>query len=144
MRALILLAAVAIAGCSQPRQLYVGDAFVRLPAVAGRPAAAYFTLHGGQTDATLINVTTDVAIRSELHETKDAAGQMTMARLASVPVPAKRDVAFAPGGRHVMLFDVNPTVKRGGTMTLTFTFADGLRIEQDAGVIAAGDPAPKF
>ena len=139
-----LAAVAALAGCSQPRELYVSDAWVRLPAVAGRPAAAYFTLHGGATDATLITVSTDVAIKTEMHETKNEGGAMTMAPLASVAVPARGKVAFAPGGRHVMLFDLNPSVKRGGAMTLTFSFASGLRIQQDATVIAAGDPAPKF
>ena len=143
MRAFTLLAAVALVGCGQPRQLSVTDAWVRLPAAAGRPAAAYFTLHGGPTDATLINVTSDVAIRSEMHETRDAGGRTTMAPLASVAVPAKADVPFAPGGRHVMLFDINPSVKPGAAMTLTFTFANAVRIQQDASVIAAGDPAPK-
>ena len=42
-----------------------------------------------------------------------------------------------------VLFDVNPGIKPGSTMNFTFTFADGERILQTAGVIAAGDPAPK-
>lgn len=138
-----VFAAAVLAGCSQPKELSVTDAWVRLPAVAGRPAAAYFTLHGGAADATLIAVSTDVAIRAELHETRSESGQTTMAALPAVPVPARGTVAFAPGGRHVMLFDLNPAVKRGGTMTLTFTFASGLRIQQDTAVVAAGDPAPK-
>jgi periplasmic copper chaperone A len=138
-----VFAVLAIAGCSQPRELYVSDAWVRLPAVPGRPAAAYFTLHGGATDATLIGVSTDVAIKTELHETKDANGAMTMAPLPSLAVPARSAIAFAPGGRHVMLFDLNPAVKKGGALTLTFSFSNGLRIQQDASVIAAGDPAPK-
>ena len=58
-------------------------------------------------------------------------------------MPARGKVSFAPGGKHAMLFDVNPGIKPGGTITFIFTFADGLRIQQDAGVIAAGDPAPK-
>ena len=143
MRALTLLAALLLAGCGQSRQLSVTNAWVRLAAAPGRPAAAYFTLHGGPTDATLVNVTTDVAIRTEMHESKDANGQMTMAKLASVKVPAMTDVAFAPGGRHVMVFDVNPSIKPGAKMTFTFTFADATRILQDATVIAAGSPAPK-
>lgn len=143
--ALAPLVAVAcvLSACAQPKQLYVSDAWVRLPAVKGRPAAAYFTLHGGAADATLINVSTEVAIRTELHETRKVNGMTTMAPLASVAVPAASKLAFAPGGRHVMLFDLNPSVKPGGSITFTFTFADGLRIQQDAAVIAAGDPAPK-
>lgn len=140
----ILGALVALAGCAQERQLYVSDAWVRLPAVAGRPAAGYFTLHGGPTPATLVAVSTETAIRAELHETKrTASGAMAMAGIASVPVPALGEVRFAPGGRHLMLFGLNPVVKPGSAMTLTFTFADSTRIQLDATVIAAGDPAPK-
>ncbi len=137
--AALLLPALALLACSRPKQLYADGAWVRLPAVRTQPGAAYFTLHGGKTDGTLIAVGTDVAIRSELHESM-AQG---MKPVASVPVPAGSTVAFTPGGRHVMLIDLNPTVKPGGKLTLTFTFADGERILQDAAVLDAGAPAPK-
>ncbi|UVO49992.1 copper chaperone PCu(A)C [Sphingomonas sp. SUN019] len=140
----LALAAAALAGCAQEKQLYVSDAWVRLAAVPGRPAAGYFTIHGGPTDATLISVSTDVAIRTEMHESKMAAGGgMTMDAVRSLPIPALQTVRFAPGGKHVMLFDVNPSVKPGAAITFTYTFADALRIQQDARVIAAGDPPPK-
>ncbi|WP_179511704.1 copper chaperone PCu(A)C [Sphingomonas lycopersici] len=134
----------ALAGCSQAPQLSVSDAWVRLAAVPGRPAAGYFTLHGGPTDATLISVATDVAVRTEMHEMKaGAGGAMTMDAMQQLRVPATQTVRFAPGGKHLMLFDLNPSVKPGGKLTFTFTFADGVRIQQPASVIAAGDPAPK-
>ena len=134
----LALAALAVAGCSKPQQLSVDHAWVRLPAVRAQPGAAYFTVHGGKTDATLIDVSADVAIRSEMHA--DMAGGMK--RVASVPVPAASTVTFAPGGRHVMLWDVNPSIKPGGTITLTFTFGDGERVLEDAAVVDAGAPAP--
>ena len=60
-----------------------------------------------------------------------------------VPVPAKATINFAPGGKHVMLYTINPSVKPGGTMRLFFTFSNNLKIEYTALVIAAGDPVPK-
>lgn len=135
------VAAMALASCSQPKQLSVDGAWVRLGAVTGRPAAAYFTVHGGPTPATLISVTTDVAIKSEMHETMDKGGMSTMAPIAKVEVPANTDVAFAPSGRHVMLFDMNSGIKPGAQVTLTFAFADGTRILGNANVVAAGTPA---
>ncbi len=140
----IVAATLAIAGCAQEKQLYVTNAWVRLAAVQGHPAAAYFTVHGGPSDATLLSVSTDVAIKSAMHETKAGAnGAMTMDAVRSVAVPALKPVTFAPGGKHVMLFDVNPGIKAGSAVTFVFTFANGLKIEKDAAVIAAGDPAPK-
>ncbi|MGI4732775.1 MAG: copper chaperone PCu(A)C [Janthinobacterium lividum] len=135
-------------GCSKPRELYVDHAWVRLPAVAGQPAAAYFTVHGGAAPATLIDVSSDVAIRSEMHETmtgtgSGAAGMTSMKPMPSVAIPARSTDRFAPAGRHVMLFGLDPSVKRGGAIALTFTFGNGERIQQTAPVLNAGDPPPK-
>ena len=138
------LAAVTLVSCGKPKPLYVDHAWVRLAAIPSNPAAAYFNIHGGPTDQTLISVTTDVAIKAEMHQTAMTGANMTtMKPLANLAIPAKTMVPFAPGGRHVMLFDMNPGIKRGSTITLTFAFANGERILQEAGVIGAGDPAPK-
>lgn len=137
------LAVLASAGCSKPKPLYVDAAWVRLNAVAKGPAAAYFDVHGGPTPATLISVSTDTAVGAQMHASATSGGMATMTPLTSVDIPARTLVRFAPGGRHVMLFNVNPTIKSGGTMNFTFTFADGERILQTATVVAAGAPAPK-
>ncbi|VVT26964.1 conserved hypothetical protein [Sphingomonas aurantiaca] len=137
------VAAMALASCSQPKELSVDGAWVRLGAVTGRPAAAYFTVHGGPTPATLISVTTDVAIKAEMHETMDKGGMSTMAPIAKVEIPANTDVSFAPSGRHVMLFSMNSGIKPGDRVMLTFAFADGTRILNNANVVAAGTPAGK-
>ncbi|MGU3391784.1 copper chaperone PCu(A)C [Sphingomonas sp. M1A8_2b] len=137
------VAAMALVSCSQPKELSVDGAWVRLGAVTGRPAAAYFTVHGGPTPATLISVTTDVAIKAEMHETVAKSGVTAMTPLERVEIPAKTDVAFAPGGRHVMLFDMNPGIKPADRVMLTFAFADGTRILNNANVVAAGTPAGK-
>lgn len=137
------VAAMALASCSQPKELSVDGAWVRLGAVTGRPAAAYFTVHGGPVPATLISVTTDVAIKAEMHETMDKGGMSTMAPIAKVEIPANTDVSFAPSGRHVMLFSMNSGIKPGDRVMLTFAFADGTRILNNANVVAAGTPAGK-
>jgi copper(I)-binding protein len=133
-----------LASCGAPQQIAVDHAWVRLSAVEANPAAAYFTLHGGATDATLIGVSTDGAAKAEMHETMKAGQSMTrMEPVETVQLPAHADVSFKPGGRHVMLFGVKPGIKPGGTMTLSFAFADGHRVEQAADVIAAGAAAPE-
>ena len=136
--------AAALAGCAKERQVSVDQGWVRLAAVPGRPAAAYFRLNGGPADSTLIAVASPVAIRTELHETMAQGPTMSMRAIDRVALPAGGTIAFAPGGKHVMLFDVAPTVKPGGGVPLRFTFADGLQIEYSARAIAAGDPPPKF
>ena len=136
-------AALTLASCAQPKQLYGDHAWVRLGAVQGRPAAAYLNIHAGPTPATLIGITTDVAVKAELHQSMQQGDVSSMKPLAKVEIPANQVVKFEPGGRHVMFYDMNPGIKPGSTITLTLTFADGTRILQDAGVIGAGDPAPE-
>ncbi|MDF2495735.1 copper chaperone PCu(A)C [Sphingomonas sp.] len=141
--ATLVFASVAIAGCGQQKQLVVSDAWVRLAAVDGRPAAGYFTITGGSVDTALTSVSTNAAARTELHESRMThGGGMAMDSLSSVPVAAGKRVVFAPGAKHAMLFEVSPTTKPGGTLTFTFTFADGSRLDQKARVVGAADPAP--
>lgn len=135
---------ILLAACAAPTQTPVaGEAYVRLAAVPGRPAAAYFTVRGGATDVTLTGVAASGVARAELHGSRMTAnGMATMDSLGGVPIPAKRTVTFAPGGRHVMLFGVPATVVAGATLPLTLRLSDGKAVHVDARVIAAGDPAP--
>lgn len=139
----LAIAACVLAACSQPAELFVDKGYVRLPAVKGNPGVAYFTVHGGDADTKLLSVTAPSVIKTELHESMMSGSMASMAPVADVPVPAKAKLTFAPGGKHVMLFNINGAIKPGGTMKLIFTFSNNLRIEYDAPVIAAGDAAPK-
>lgn len=143
-RSVAVLVGLALSGCLKPSEISIDDAWVRLAAVKGNPAAAYFTVHGGATDATIIAAYSDVSIRSEMHDSMGAGGMASMKPLASVRVPAGGEVRFEPGGKHVMLFDMNPGIKPGGRpVLLTLSFADGTRLSRKANVIGAGDPAPE-
>ncbi|RDE06676.1 copper chaperone PCu(A)C [Sphingomonas aracearum] len=134
----------AVAGCAEaPRQLEVTGGYVRLSAVPRNPAAAYFTIQNGPSATRLITVTSEAVIRSEMHESRTNAGGMSsMKPLQDVPVSANGTLEFKPGGRHVMLFNVNPGVKPGYRMLFSFTFANGQRLQRRLPVIGAGDPAP--
>ena len=145
LRFVSLALAALMTGCLQPDEISIDDAWVRLAAVKGNPAAAYFTVHGGPVDATIVTVSSDVSLRSEMHESMSGGGSMASMRpLRSVRVPALTDVKFAPGGKHVMLYDVNSGIKPGGRpVLLTLHFADGTRISRKAQVLGAGDPAPE-
>lgn len=132
-----LVSLIALAGC-ETAELAASDAMVRLPAVTGRPGAAYFTIQGGAEATTLLGVSSPAAIRTELHEMKHEGGMMPMAPLQDVPVPAGQAVKFEPGGKHVMLYDIAPDVRAGGTVPLKLSFANGRTLEVNAVVKAAG------
>jgi len=145
LRALVTCLALplALAACNKPKVITISNAWVRLSAVQKNPAAGYFTIHGGGKDATLVNVWSAVAIRTELHESMSSGGMSSMKPIAGVAIPAGQTVTFAPGGKHVMLFDMNPSITPGTRVPLLFVFADGQRIETSARGIGAGDPAPQ-
>ena len=136
----LFLPLIALSAC-QPKPVEgVKDARITLPAVAGRPGAAYFTLTGGEADNRLLQVTSPQVIRVELHESMMKGGMMSMGAIeGGVAVPAGTKVEFKPGGKHAMLFDIAPAVKAGGKIKLTLTYANGRAVEVDADVKPAGE-----
>ena len=144
MRSLFLLAPaiVALSACQPAQETSVTGAWVRLAAVSGNPSAAYFTIAAGPRDTTLTGVSTPAAARSEMHESMKTGGMMSMAPVKLVAVRAGTNVAFAPGGKHVMLFGLKPDVKAGGTIALKLTFASGQSVDTQAKVVGPADDAP--
>jgi copper(I)-binding protein len=144
MKRILLLAAMALlSSCnSHSAEPRITHAWVRLPAVPGRPAAAYFTVTGGRADETLVRVESAVVKRIEMHESMGSGGMMTMKPLDSVALPARAESQFAPGGRHLMLFDVDPAITPGTAIPLRFGFASGKTAEAEAKTVAAGEDAP--
>jgi len=134
-----------LAACGNKEEgLRVENAYVRFAPVRSNPSAAYFTIRGGAQDVTLIGVTSDVAIRSEMHETMAGmSGMASMKPVTSVQVPAGSEVKFEPGGKHVMLWNINPGLAPPKRIPLQLAFSNGERLRVDAPLIAAGDPAPE-
>ncbi len=144
---LAIIAALAVAGCQQetptpvepspdakPGLSLAGGRLV-LPAVKGNPGAAYFELtNGGPGETSLAALVIAGAGKAEMHETSGGS----MARLASVALQPGETVRFAPGGKHVMVFDLDPKVTAGSTAELTLTFGDGDKLSAPLKVDAAG------
>jgi copper(I)-binding protein len=149
MRALLSLAGLALplllVACGDPAPTYVDQVYIRLSPNKDTPSAGYFIVHGGDTATQLRGVLTDYALRVEMHESVSQGGMMTMKPLSSVDIPAKSTVAFAPGGKHLMLWGVNDTAIGRGKMELTFLLANGDRLPVDAVIQkpGAGAAPPK-
>lgn len=121
----------------------VTHAWVRLPAIAGRPAAAYFTIHGGSGALKLVRIESTLAARTEMHQSMTGMDHMaTMTPLDHVDVPARATIQFKPGGDHAMLIGLDPVVKAGTAVPLRFGFADGTMTEAEAKTVTAGADAP--
>jgi len=118
------------------------DAVVQLPAVDGRPGVAYFTLSQGSGAARkLAAVHIDGVGRAELHESKMANGVSSMKPVTEVAIEAGKTLSFAPGGYHVMLFDIDPALKAGGTAELTISLDNGDKATAVAKIQSVGGAA---
>lgn len=117
------LLAASPAAHAQTAKPLVSGAWVRLPPVATRPAAGYLTLKGGAQADTLVKVEAPFAGRIELHAMKNEGGIMKMIRQDTIDVPANSTVTLAPGGMHLMFFDLRNAPAAGSKATVTLTFA---------------------
>jgi copper(I)-binding protein len=138
-----LLALALVAGLGachrepQPPGAQVESAVVTLPAVPGRPGAAYFMITTNQA-AHLTGISSPKVGRIELHESMSHQGMSTMRPLASVAIGPATPLAFAPGGKHAMLYDISPDVAAGSRIRLNFAFDTLPAVSVDAEVRSAG------
>ncbi len=151
---LALALALALAGCGKSESevdrpvadssletkpgLAISGGELVLPAVKGHPGAAYFTLaNNGTKPVNLAAVTISGAGKTEMHQTTGG----TMGPLSQAEIAAGASLAFARGGNHVMVFNLDPALAAGGTVEMTLTFADGDKLSSPLALKAAGEAA---
>jgi copper(I)-binding protein len=137
----LALGLLLLASCNRtppaPR-VSVENAVVTLPAVPGRPGAAYFQLRSNHSPSTLVSVTSPLVQRIELHQT-GPGGMKKITSPEDLSFPGDRELVFEPGGKHAMLFGINASVTVGGTIPLTFTIDPAPPVTVDAKVRGPGD-----
>jgi len=134
---LMLSAALLLSACSAMEDIEVHEAWAR-PAAQGNTAAAYFSLHNHTSnDDELIGAASTIAEAAEIHESKMVNDVMTMNMVSSVPLKAGDELAFEPGGLHVMLVGVKQELKVGDEFHLVLKFKNhaditvNVKVEQD-------------
>lgn len=139
--AALAVAAVPAGAIAAAESPVASDAWVRLPAAGGRPAAGFFMLKAGSINDELVGATSPKAERIEMHSMTMTDGVMRMRAEKGFALPLKSTLAFQPGGNHLMLFGISPDVKPGDTVPVTLVFRSGDRIVVNAEARAAGAPA---
>jgi copper(I)-binding protein len=148
LAAALLAATTIVSGChhrstaigvtASPPGMVVSQARLVLPIVKGNPGVAYFTLGNENNVATtLVGVDIVGAKQTEMHQTSGG----TMAPLTNVRIDPGQRVIFGPGGKHVMAFNLGPSLNPGGTSEITFRFQDGKTTSAPLRVDAPGDGA---
>lgn len=115
----------------------IEHAMVRLPANGTSMTAAYVDLvNTNKTALTITGGTADIAKRLELHtHEKGANGMMQMRKVDSFELKTGEELRLAPGGKHIMLFDVKSDLKDGDTAHITLDTKEGKKLTFDAKVM---------
>jgi len=142
---LVLTIALLSSACSAESAtqggMKVNQAWMR-PAAQGANGAVYFVIHNDSSAADeLVGVSAEVAQAAEMHESKMTGDVMEMNQLETVPLGADEEVAFAPGGLHIMLINLTKELKIGDeiAVTLHFSNAEDMKIS----VPVRDTPAPE-
>jgi copper(I)-binding protein len=116
---------VAQTAAARVGQLTVTQAWSRPTPPAATVGAVYFSISnmGSKADL-LLAVSSPIAARVELHESRNVRGVLEMRELTSVPCPAGATVVSEPGGLHVMLIGLIRPLIAGTAFSLSLRFRD--------------------
>lgn len=119
---LALLLASTAAAAADP--ITIGNAYSHPTAAPGVPGVGFFTLtNAGKKADRLLAASSPAAGSVEIHQSKVENGVMQMRAVTKgVALPVGKPVAFAPGGLHLMLFDLRAPLVAGEKVPVTLTF----------------------
>jgi copper(I)-binding protein len=135
-RILALLAAIFLSGPALAHGLTVGDLeiihpHIPQPAASAKAAGGFMAITNNGTETErLIGVESDIAMKSETHESKvDASGVGTMTHVDAIEIPPGETVNLEHGGYHVMFMGLKGTLTEGEMHKATLIFERAGRIE---------------
>ena len=101
----------------------ISDAWARATNPGQEVGAAYMTLKS--TDwSCLTKASSNAAGTVEIHEMSMNNGVMKMRMLEHLELPPGKAVSLAPGGFHLMLFDLKKPLAAGSSIEVSLTFED--------------------
>ena len=116
----LLAACLALLALPTLAEVTFSDAWIRAPLPGQSVTAGYCDIANvGSQPAVVVGFSGSV--RVEMHETVHEGTMVRMRPLESLAIAAKSTISLAPGGKHLMLFGLDPTLQR---VTLTAVFAD--------------------
>ncbi|MGM0525010.1 MAG: copper chaperone PCu(A)C [Pseudomonadota bacterium] len=106
--------------------LQVTSSWARASIPGAANGAAYVSLINEQSAAkTIVEVTSNVSKKTELHKHVHEQGMMKMVHVPELKIASGESLKMKPGGYHIMLFNLQQPLTSGDQITLTFMFSDG-------------------
>ncbi len=150
----VLFVALLCAAPARAQEVKAGDlvitqAWTRATPNGAKIGGGFLTIENkGSTPDRLIGGSTDAASKIEVHEMAMKDGVMTMRPLDNgLTIDPGKTVKLAPGGYHLMMFDLKDPLKQGDTVPVTLKFEKAGEVKvslavQGVGAQAPGDAAP--
>lgn len=104
----------------------IDNAWVRSTLPGQEVGAAYMTLTSKQ-DTELVRAESDVTKSVEIHSMRMQDGVMKMRMLDAIKLSANKPYKLAPGGFHLMLFDLKKPLVAGQYVNIELTFKTGAK-----------------
>lgn len=115
--------------------IVVEAAWVREGPPVAKTLAGYLILRNrSETSVSVRAARSDDFDRVEFHRSMLVDGVARMTREARVEIPARGQIAFEPGGRHLMLIGPAKVLKSGDAIKLILVLDDGREIQFAASV----------
>jgi periplasmic copper chaperone A len=124
--------------------LVITQAWSRATPNGAKIGSGYFTVENkGSAPDRLVSVSADVAGKAEVHEMAMNNGVMTMRALDNgLTIDPGKTVKLAPGGYHLMMFDLKNPLKQGDTLLITLTFEKAGKVNVSLAVEGIGAQGP--
>jgi copper(I)-binding protein len=135
--AFVLLAAWL--GMARAEGIEITGAWARATLPGQKVAGVYMDIRSDRA-ARLVGVESPAAGSAEVHEMRHQDGVMRMRHIEVLDLPANQVVKLAPGGYHVMLFELPQPLTPGDKVKLTLKVERGGKRE-DVEVVAVVKPA---
>ena len=126
--------------------LVITQAWSRATPGGAKMASGYLTIENkGPTADRLTGGSGDITDRIEVHEMTTSNGVMTMRALdQGLVIEPGKTVKLAPGGYHLMMFDLTKPLKLGDKVPVTLEFekAGKVKVSFDVQGVGAQGPSP--
>ena len=124
--------------------LVISQGWSRATPGGAKIGGGYLTIENkGATPDRLIHVSGDVAGKIEVHEMAMKNGVMTMRPVDNgLTIEPGKTVKLAPGGFHLMMFDLKSPLKQGDKLPLTLDFEKAGKVKLSLDVEGVGAKGP--
>jgi hypothetical protein len=139
-----LLAAPLLAEEIKAGDLVITQAWSRATPGGAKTGGGYLTIENkGSAPDRLIRGSADIADKVEVHEMATTNGVMTMRPLDNgLTIEPGKTVKLAPGGYHLMLFDLKRPLKKGDKVPVTLEFEKAGKVKLSLDVQGVGAQGP--